>query len=334
VLGLARGVRQHSSLAPAELQSLLDRWVAAGLITSQQAERIRDQEAGVSATAVARSEGTPDGSPATSLMTEAVGYLGGVLIVVAAGLLTARMWSELSLSTELLLVAAIAAVLLAAGALVPDRRSPPGSRLCAVLWLLSTVAFSALLVLVANQGLGWRDEDVAVLAAGGTAIYALALWWRHRHVVQQGVLLVSLVVAAAAATAELGGPEQLPGLAVVGVGASWFALGWSGRVGARRPAYLLGAGAAMFGALILSESPWGQPLALATVAAILFAAVRFRDLALLAIAAIGALQVLPRMTETLFPNALAAPIALMVAGGLLVAAALYTARRGGGRFNR
>jgi hypothetical protein len=323
-------MRQPAYPDAAELQELLDRWVVAGLITSEQAERIRGQEFGLPARRAASSFEAPVAAPGMSFMTEALGYLGGVVILVAAGLLTARMWPDLSLGAELLLAAAAAAALLAAGALVPERMSAAGSRLRAVLWLLSTVACAAFLALVAGQGLDWREWDVVLFAGGGTAIYAFALWWSHRHLIQQGALLVSVTATAAAATAQLtGGPEQLPGLAVLGVGVSWFALGWGGWLGARRPAYLLGAVASMFGAVMVIGPGWGYAVALATVAGILAVAVLFRDLALMAIGAIGALLVLPPTIGRFFPTTLAAPLALMMAGALLVAAALYTARRRG-----
>jgi hypothetical protein len=178
-------MRQPAYPDAAEIQELLDRWVVAGLITSEQAERIRSQEFGVPARPADSSLGAPAAVPGTSLMTEALGYLGALLVLVAAGLLTARIWPDLSLGAELLLAAAAAAALLAAGALVPDRLSATGSRLRAVLWLLSTAACAALLALVASQGLDWREWDVVLFAGGGTAIYAFALWWPHRHLIQQ-----------------------------------------------------------------------------------------------------------------------------------------------------
>jgi hypothetical protein len=88
-------MRQHARRGAAELQELLDRWVVAGLITTEQAERIRSQEFGVPARPAASSLGAPAAVRGTSLMTEALGYLGGVLVVIAAGLLTARMWPDL-----------------------------------------------------------------------------------------------------------------------------------------------------------------------------------------------------------------------------------------------
>jgi hypothetical protein len=67
------------------MSALLDHWVEVGFITRAQAERIRSEPA----SAIPRP--TPAPAPAlapaerTSLVTEALGYLGGVLILVARG---------------------------------------------------------------------------------------------------------------------------------------------------------------------------------------------------------------------------------------------------------
>jgi len=317
---------------PADLSALLDHWVAEGFITREQAERIRTEPTG----AIPRPTASPAPAPApperTSLVTEALGYLGGVLILVAGGLITARYWVQLPLGVRLGLVAAAAALLLGAGAAIPERLGPPGYRLRAVLWLLSAGAMGAFLALLAGDGLNWREEDVALLAAGGTAPYAGVLWWRHRSILQQVPVVVALSVTAATATAHLpGGEEMLPGLAIWGVAVVWFALGWGGFVAPRWAAYVIGGIGALIGAGATMTAGWGPALGIATAAALVGVAVLFGDLVLLAVGAIGALQILPVAVSRWFPGALAAPLALLAVGVLLVAAAVYTARRRGGR---
>ena len=55
-----------------------------------------------------------------SLIAEALGYLGGVLIVVAASLITFQYWSDIPTAGRLALPASAAALLLAAGWVVED----------------------------------------------------------------------------------------------------------------------------------------------------------------------------------------------------------------------
>jgi hypothetical protein len=325
-------MRRHVIEAPADLSALLEHWVEGGFITREQAERIRSEPT----RAVLRP--TPAPAPAlaaaerTSLVTEALGYLGGVLILVAAGLITARFWEDMALGVRLGLVAAAAMLLLGAGAAIPDRLGGAGYRLRAVLWLLSAIATGTFLGLLAADGLNWQGEDVLLLAGGGTALYGGILWWRHRSILQQLAVFVALAVSASAATAHLPSDEEaLPGLSVWGVAVIWFALGWGGFVTPRRAAFVLGGIGALFGAAITMTADWGLALGLATAAALVGVAVLFGDLVLLAVGAIGALQILPSAVSRWFPGALAAPLALLAVGVVLVAAAVYTARRRSGR---
>lgn len=300
------------------------------MITREQAERIRRVE-GYRAAEPITAEPVSPGRPArTSLVSEALGYLGGVLILVAAGVLVARLWEDLSLAAELMIVGLSTLVLLVAGAFVPAAESPARARLRAILWLLSTGGTAGFLALLASDGFGWAEGHAAVFAAGGTSMYAVVLWRSERHVLQQAGLLAAIAWTAAAATAELsGGPDVLPGLALLGVGIAWFALGWGGWFGTRRPAYLMGAAVAIFGSMVFAEPEAGHVLAVLTVVVTVVVAVLFRDLALLAIGALGALLILPRVVDRFFPGVLAAPAGLLLAGSLLVGVAIAISRRQG-----
>jgi hypothetical protein len=304
--------------------------VAEGLLTGEQADRIRQVEARHAAE-WPTAEPVPSGRPAgTSLVIEALGYIGGILILVAAGIFLAQVWSDLSVAAELAIVGLPAAVLLVAGVFVPATESETQSRLRAVLWLLSTAAAAGFLALLATDGFDWAEADAAVFAAGGTSIYAALLWRPEGHVLQQAGLIAAIAWTAASAVAELsGGPDVLPGLAILGVGVAWFVLGWGGWLGARRPAYLMGAAVAGLGSIVFAELAWGHVVALLTVAATVVVAVLFRDLALLAIGAILALLVLPSAVDRFFPGVLAVPVALLVAGLLVVGISVAMSRRQG-----
>lgn len=321
-------MRQRPCAHPSEAADLLDRWVAEGLISGAQADRIRQVDAGQVSEWSAAGSAPPGRPDRTSLVTEALGYVGGILILVAAGTLLARVWSDLSLVAELMIVGLLTVVLLVAGMLVPAAELAARARLRAVLWLLSTVGMAGFLALLASDGFDWAAADAAVFAAGGTSIYAGLLWRSQRHVVQQAGLLAALAWTAASTVAELsGGPDVLPGLAVLGVGVAWSALGWGGWLGARRPAYLMGAATAAFGSVVLTDVAWGHVVALLTVAAIIVVAVLFRDLVLLAIGALLALVVLPSAVDRFFPGILAVPVALLLAGSILIGIASAMSRR-------
>ena len=309
------------------MSNLIDHWLADGLITSAQADRMR-----------AELDGSPhpvphdipaDGRGRTSLVVEALAYLGGVIVMVAAGLISAQYWSELGDTGQLAVVGGAAAALLLAGALVPVH-SAPGVRLRSVLWLLCTAGTGAFLALFADLVLELDGSAIGMVAGGGAAVLAAVLWWRLPGLAQQAAFFVATMVAAGATVAQLTTDPHLPGLAVWTTGGIWFLLGWFGTVQPRREVQALAAAAALIGALMTLPTNVGMVLALCTVVAAVVLAVVVRDLLLLAVGALGALNVLPVVVNEWFPGELAAPLVLLVVGALLVTAAVYTAKRGKG----
>ncbi|MET9273574.1 DUF2157 domain-containing protein [Kribbella sp. NPDC003557] len=301
---------------------LIDHWLAEGLITPAQADRMHhevDRPAADSPPA--------DTHRSTSLVVEALAYLGGVIVLVAAGLISAQYWRALGDAGQLAVVGGAAAALLLAGGLVPSR-SAPGVRLRSVVWLLATAGAGAFLALFADIVLEFDGSAIGVVAGGGAALLALVLWWRLPVMTQQATFFVATMVTAGALVAQLTSNPQLPGLAVWGTGAIWFLLGWRGTVKPRRPVQALAAAATLIGALMTLPTDAGMVLALCTVVAVVVLAVVVRDLLLLAVGALGALNTLPVVVNEWFPGELAAPLVLLVVGALLVTAAVYTAKRG------
>lgn len=316
---------------PTDLPALIHRWEAAGIITAEQAERIRaDADADA---AGAGAGGAGAGQPADrlgvgSLVVEAMAYLGGALVVVALGLVTGWAWADLSTGARLGLVGAVTALLLAAGAAVPRVPAGAGRRLRAVLWLAACVAWFALLMLAADEGFGWRDEEaVALFSGAGAMALAVPLWLVHRNLLQHAAVLAALLIVAGTATAQLPDPDFLPALAVWSVGAGWLVLAWGELIPTRRAGMILGAVVTIFAAAAMAAEGWMTFLALLTVAALLWVAVVVRDLALLAVASLGTLIVLPAVVDRLAPGVLPAALALLIVGALLIVLAVLTARR-------
>ena len=102
---------------PVHLDALLTRWVADGLVSAEQADAIRAAERDVPVVAQPELAGPP--APGRSLLVEALGYLGGVVILVAAGLVTARFWNDLSEGGRVTLGALATVLLVGAGLRVP-----------------------------------------------------------------------------------------------------------------------------------------------------------------------------------------------------------------------
>ncbi|GAA0808078.1 DUF2157 domain-containing protein [Spirilliplanes yamanashiensis] len=298
-----------------DIAALLDRWAADGVVTADQAERMRaDLRA-------------PGRVPARPLVAEAMGYLGGAIVVAALGLLAGWFWADLTLAARLALVGAAALLVGGAGAAVPRRLGASGARLRAVLWLAACVALTGFLALLAADGFGWQRDAVTAFAAAVTAAVAGGLWAARPHAVQHAAFLLLVIVAAAACAALLPGNGTAAGVAVWAVGSAWAILGWGALVRPARFGLVLGAVAAMAGVAGLVGEPWGAALALVTLAAAVAGAVALRDLVLLAVAAVGTLNLLPAIVVQFFPSVLAVALVLLLVGLLLVAAAVLIGRR-------
>lgn len=333
------------------------RWVDLGIITPEQADAIRADQV-LHPAGQLPTEPLPAGPPGppgppepgqppvagppvpaptgpvnTSLLAEALGYLGGALILVAFGIATGRFWDDLSTSARLGLAVAAATGMFAAGTAVPVGTGPAARRLRSVLWLVSTCLAAGSLG-IAGDALGLEDEHLLLFAATGTALYAAVLWWRHHHLLQHLILVTALSTTLAAATSLLPDSETSPAASVWALGVTWYLLGWAGILRPRREAGLIGAAVAAGATLFFAPELWGTPLALLTLAVMAGLAVKLRDLPLLALDAVAALMVLPAIVTRYFPGALSAAAALLVVGVLLVLAGVVTVRRRSGTTDR
>ncbi|NIK59156.1 DUF2157 domain-containing protein [Kribbella shirazensis] len=332
-------MRHFLASRPAELPALLDHWVATGVITPEQAARMRaDLGAMRPRTLTVLPTPTPTSTPApapvvapaerrqASIAIEALGYLGSLMIVIASVLLASQYWDDLSAAGHLVVVGAAAVLLLGAGFAVPARLGEAAVRMHAALWIGATLSTAGFLGILGDEVLGWYDADLALLVFAGTTALAAVLWWQLPTVVQQAPVVVGLAGVAGAAAAQLE-VDHLPGIAVWGVGAIWFLLGWGRVVRPRWAALLFGGIAVIVGPGMTMPADGGIVLALATITALLCLAVLARDLLILAVGAWGALQFLPIAINEWFPGELAAAVVLLVVGGLLVVGAVWIARR-------
>ena len=299
----------------------------ADLISPAQAARIASAE-GLDPAPFIQSESDQVGRRAggPSLVVEALGYLGGVIIVVAGMLLTGLYWDQAGTGVRLMLTGGAAAFLLLAGQLVPETRGAAG-RLGSVLWVASLVAAGGLLALLANEAWDWTGEDTALFVAGGVSVLAGLQWWRRQVLLQQVAFVSALVFVSVTLTLRLDGPDQLPGVSVWAVGLAWFLLGAGSVVTPARPVLVLSSGLTMLGSLTTMAADAGIVFALATAALVVGTALVASELIVLAIGAAGWLIALPAAVTTWLPGRLSAPLALLVVGVALVATAIRIARR-------
>ncbi|MFV0463967.1 MAG: DUF2157 domain-containing protein [Nostocoides sp.] len=313
-------------MAAASRASWIDHWVETGLITPAQAAQMRtDLAAGGSAT----SPGSSHRPSPASIAVEALGYVGGAIIVVGIGLLLSRWWADLGAWGRIALVGLVTLALVGAGMLVPTRTGP-GQRLQPVLWLAATVGTAFTTGLLADHALSPQSPWTAAAAALAAAAVSAGLWSIGRHPVQHVSTALAAAIAAMLATAAATSPTETwlwPGLAMCAVGTGWALLADRSLVRPRRIGLYVGAALSGIGAMTTMGDTPGPAIALTVVAAWLVVALRRADLVLLALASAATLVVVPTAVSTWFPGALSAAIALVIIGAVLVAAAVVVVRR-------
>ena len=350
-------------IAPDDLRRSIDHWLTDGVITPEQAAVMREDvmqedvmQEDVTATADQMTESvTPATEPEpelaapelaapahpehrTSLLIEALGYLGGVIILTAFILVLSQFWEEFTAPIRLATIGAAFVLLLAAGFVVPQSLGGPGTRLRSVLWFGATIAWAGVVGFAGNEYLDLVDEQLVLLTAGVAIPVAAVLWLLHRQPLQHLAFFASIVAVAGSGAAMLPEPSAIIapdakiGAMVWGVSVAWFLLAWGGIVKPRGLGFALGSIVAVFAAMttmggeLESQSRPGAVLLLITLAALVIAAVLFRDFMLLVIAAVGSLQGMPIVMSVFFPGVLWAAFALLVIGAALIAAAIVIAR--------
>lgn len=181
-----------SAEVPAYVSSLLERWTSGGVLTSENAERIRAFERDA-ASARTSTEGRP--ARRFPAVAEALGYLGGVLGVAGVVLLIAAYWSDWSRGVHLAVTLSVAASLVVAGAMVREHADPAYLRLRWFLWTGATPATGLLAYVVGHEFLEWdRGSQFWILISLVTALLNGALWAGRSRPIQEGLFCVSLAV--------------------------------------------------------------------------------------------------------------------------------------------
>jgi hypothetical protein len=310
-----------------QLRADLRRWADAGLISGEQARAIEVAEAADEAEAA---PAPADARGRIPLVVEALGYVGGVLAVVAGFFAAHELWPDMPRSAQEVFAAAGWLVLLAGGAALRPTTDPAFGRLRGVLW---TGSAASLVALCGLFGEGHSDDDVGLVLVVAliAAAYLVVLQYWHPSMLPLAGLFVALAVASGA-VADLAGYDDTwqIGLAV------WlWALVWIAVVGRLRPlqprevGYVWGVAGALFAVQLLMERDLGHVFALATVGAVLAAGVVLERTWLLALGTLGLLVTAPRSATEFLPDSVGAPIAVFVVGAGLIAAAVWLARRPG-----
>src|SRR3954447_7505993 len=328
------------------VRDLLDRAVAAGILTAEQAA------------AVTALDTTPDAERAApappprhrgAVLAEVLGYVGGTLAVGAALFLGAELWDVLGPWPRVLLLAAVAVACVGAGAALGGREGAAG-RLGGFLRAAAVVAVAGTVGVAADGLLGAEGGTAGLVsAAAALAVAAVLWWWRPgvlAHVAAFGAAVATLLTGLdrlGDGTVDLGGPL------LWGLGLAWLAASalppardrprapGSGSPRAptpggiwrpAEPGWVLGALAVVAGPLFAQDARGAWLVAGAVgAAALVVAGARARRPWVAAVGTGGVFLAMPLAVAELFDTRLGPLVGILVAGLALVAAAGVLTRR-------
>lgn len=316
------------------LRAGLERWVAAGTISREQADAILAAEA---------EEGRQAGGRRT-VAVEALGYVGGALALVAGVTIGAGQFARLGQGGKIALLFAVTAALFAAGWWLRGARTATPRRLGALLWFLSVGSWAGLLQ-VWFDGVAWFRLHDGLATATGTTVYAGALYLIERRSLQQIALFIPAAGAVTSLAREIVDavrgdaplvrdvlstprPEELLGGALLVVlGAAWLELGRRGSVRPRRTSEALGTLGLIGGLEMLWDGNhgWALVLGVATALGLIVAGSALRRTVLLGMGGAALLLFLSEIAG-MYWTSLGAPLAILLVGLGLVAVAVVVAR--------
>jgi hypothetical protein len=261
-------------------------------------------------------------------VAEALGYVGGVLAVVAGFIAVTELWPGITTGAQLAFAAAGTVALGAAAVLVRPGDSPALRRLRSVLWLLSTACLVAFISVLADQIWHFSPVDTTLVATAVATPYAAVLWWHTRAPLQHLAMFAgaATLVGTGIASVAPGLDAWLPGLGVWALSAAWGAAAHRGYLAPRNAGYLAAGIGLLTGAQLTMQVAAGHVLALVTVAGLIAAGVALRRVWLLLLGAIGVLLFVPQTASRYLPQSVAAPLAVFAVGLALLGVALWLAK--------
>ncbi len=282
-----------------------------------------------------RSQTRPGGDTAderrtnrVSLLTEAVGYVGTILVLAGASAAVGQRWEDIGTAGRLAILGSAAVIFLGAGWLVRSSAEPAYRRLTSVTWAVSTAAFAGT-VAVVNQAYDTSDKTAFLTVATATTVYAAVLWLVHQHAIQQAVLFAGILVSTAAVVVRLvDEPDPwMIALPIWAIGLAWAAAGWLRRLAPWLVAVPLGLLVGLIAPSVIGEpSAVRFGLGIGTAASVMALSVGARFTPGLAMASVALLGYVIGAVTYYFGDTLGVPASLTITGLLILTFAAVSMR--------
>jgi hypothetical protein len=266
-----------------------------------------------------------------SLLTEAVAYVGAVLLLAGGIAGLSQRWNGIGGWGRVGVLAGAAVLFLVTGIFLRRAGEPAIQRLAGVVWFLSVACVGGA-VGIATYDVYGNTGAVTVLAVGaGAAVYAAALWLVRRRASQNAALFAGLVTALCGTIATSAAPGPVPALAYAlplwGFGLGWAWLGWQRHVEPIWVTMPCGTILALIApGLAAGEHGWVYAIGIATAAAAMAASVPLRNTPLLVLGTLAMFGYVTSAVIRYFHQSLGVPAALAVTGALILGLAAVSAR--------
>ena len=317
----------------ARIEEHLRRWTDSGILPGEIADRIRaferdaaDPESDAGAPPTATEQSRPGA-------LESLLYLGLVVLVVGLIALIGQRWGDLESWARLAVVVTPTLLIFGVGALLLTSLQPELRRASQAAWFVTVGLFAGSLGVLLDEydlGFGHNDGSEALLfVASGTFLVAIALWVINpSHLQVIAIALAGLFLGQAVGAWSDDFSQALAGLTILVIGIAGVALAEIDWLTPRTSA-------AIFFALLTIIGPYEAGVgdgnigfemvaALAAAATIAYGVLR-ASFGLVLVGVGGAFVVLVTFIFEHFQDRIGAPTALIVSGGILVAAVLLLA---------
>lgn len=265
-----------------------------------------------------------------SLLTEAVAYVGAILVLAGGAAAIGQRWNDISDWGRVGVLAGAAALFLAVGAVLREVHEAAVQRLVGVVWLLSVAGVAGAVGFAAHDVYGKSDEVTALLIGISVSVYSAALWLVRRRALQNLALFVGLIVTISGTIdtfAHQSASSLAYALALWAFGLVWALLGWRRYVEPLWVTVPLGVLLALGApSIAVTDYGWVYAIAVLTAATAMAASVPMRNTVLLALGAIGMFGYVTSMVVRYFADSLGVPTALALTGGLILVLATISAR--------
>lgn len=269
------------------------------------------------------------GTRRISLLTEAVAYVGAILILAGGVTAVGQQWHGITGWGRVAVWAGAAMFFLLAGIFARRVHEPAIQRLVDVLWFLSVAGIAGAVGSAAHDVFEEAATTTALAVGVGVTLYSAALWLVRRHALQNFALFTGLVVTICGIiiTVDNSPPSVAFAVALWLFGLAWAGLGWRRYVEPLWVTVPSGVILALIApTLAVGEYGWVYAIAIATAAAAMAASVPLRNTPLLALGTLAMFGYVTSVVVTYFHESLGVPGALAIAGVLILGLAVVSAR--------